>query len=111
LTRCTKHKSPNSVSDITIENNIHLNYKRKNKKTNTCPKQRRPTEEGECPPNMFLAENPHGDKCCYKIKKEKQTTKCPKIRLPINGNCPENYYLKQNKYGEPCCYKKTKKML
>ncbi len=103
------HKSPNINSNITIQNDIHLNYKRMVKKINTCPKKRRPNENDECPENMFLDKNPHGEKCCYKLKKKKTT--CPKIRMPINDKCPDGYYLKQNKQGEPCCYKMTKKHL
>jgi len=37
---------------------------------NTCPVKRRPTGEGNCPPDFpFMRKNPKGFECCYKKKK------------------------------------------
>jgi hypothetical protein len=108
-----KHKSPKYApeSDISVQANIGLNYKRINRKANTCPKPRRPDENGECPENMFKATNSHGDDCCYKTKRQPAISTCPKSRQPIDNKCKDGYYIKENKANEPCCYKETKKYL
>jgi len=42
-------------------------YKNKLIKKTTCPKKRRPDENGGCKENMFKRLNKHGDLCCYKF--------------------------------------------
>lgn len=50
--------------------NVPLRYIKKKKKTNSCPKPRRPDPAtGECPQeNMIAKKNPKGDLCCYKVR-------------------------------------------
>ena len=66
---------PNSAAShigITAEKNIMLGVKKQSKKkTNTCPKARRPNDAGDCKAGYENKKNAHGESCCYKIKKEK----------------------------------------
>jgi hypothetical protein len=119
-----------SNSMISIDEDITLKPPRKIKrKTNTCPKKRRPDKEtGLCPPEHILKTNLHGDECCYRERKtkdgkptkpkkvaepefvmdptQKYTVKgCAKDRRPVDGKCATGFRLKLNKQGSPCCFK------
>ncbi len=111
--------SAKSVIELDRHENIPLNKKtKKSKTTNTCPKKRRPDEEGMCPDDHYKKKNKQGFECCYKVGKKKSVktsnatgvkSSCPKNRIPVDGTCNEGFYLKKNKKGEDCCYKKHKK--
>lgn len=109
--------TPNtSPSPISIEENGRVVGKQRNqefKKTNTCPKPRRPNDAGRCPQNYVKRKNAHDDDCCYKIRPVKST--CPSKRRPVKDPetkkvaCKDkDQYLKKNKSGHECCYKKKK---
>ncbi len=117
----SKLKTPDSSkSDIELDrhDDVAINMKaKKNKTKNTCPKKRRPNEDGICPENTFKKKNKQGFECCYKVSKSKTVKKenqdkpkCPKNRIPVDGICKDGFVIKKNKQGEDCCYKKyTKK--
>lgn len=56
-----------SVDDDNVFENNRENAKDKQK--STCPKVRRPDEDGNCPPNMVNKRNKQGDECCYKVRR------------------------------------------
>lgn len=61
--------SKNSAISID-DDNVFDENNRKNaidKEKSTCPKARRPDEEGNCPPNTINRLNKKGDVCCYKV--------------------------------------------
>jgi hypothetical protein len=115
--------SPKSLDDsaksninlLERENVILKNNQKVKQKGSTCPKKRRPDEEGHCDDGYYKKNNSHGDECCYKNKKTqeknpgktiKKPTKCPADRLPdSNGNCKDGFKLKLNKGNMPCCFK------
>lgn len=64
--------SSNSESTVSVAgaDNLKLNRKGKREKgKNTCPKPRRPDDQGNCPVGTTKAKNNHGHDCCYKRKR------------------------------------------
>lgn len=130
-----KLDSPKSSSDSAKSNigllerediSLKKKYFQKNK-ASTCPKARRPNEEGHCNEGYYKKPNSHGDECCYKSKKNKKSSKvndnetlkkseviCPKENEPnwmkkVGEECKEGFKFKKNKSGVPCCFKIYKK--
>lgn len=97
----------NSIISLN-ENDIYLNKARQREAKNatTCPKKRRPDEQGNCQPGFYSKANPQGFPCCYKERKTKQAKTCARGKTPIDGECPEGYVIKPNKHNVLCCYKK-----
>lgn len=52
------------------KHNTYCCYKKNNTIKSTCPKKRRPDENGLCKNNLFKRKNKHGDECCYKFNKK-----------------------------------------
>jgi hypothetical protein len=83
---------------------------------NTCPKKRRPNEDGQCPEGHYKKLNAQSKECCYKVRKSRSQAKpkdpkqvCPAGRQPIEGQCPTGFKVKQNKHGVECCFKVYKR--
>lgn len=55
-----------SVISLDEEDNIKFNAKKRQQKTKTCPKKRRPDEHGNCPEGLFKRKNLYDEECCYK---------------------------------------------
>jgi hypothetical protein len=57
-----------SVLSLDLEDNHKLakSGKSQKRKKKTCPKKRRPDQDGNCPPGQFIRPNKHGELCCYK---------------------------------------------
>lgn len=124
-----------SIVSLNEEDNIMFHKRSITRKVKTCPKKRRPDNNGNCPPGEFKKLNPHGEMCCYKNRpaknvdeKKKERSKEPKQRQPRKtattsdavakkgcakgrstdeaGNCATGFYAKENKQGVVCCFKK-----
>lgn len=97
--------SAKSDLDLEEDDKSLLLYKHSmQKKTNSCPKKRRPKDD-KCPDKgYYMKKNKHGDLCCYKDKSTAQP-KCPKGRTPVDGKCEEGFVVKKNKKGQDCCFK------
>lgn len=54
-----------SVISVSDEDNLKLRNKGARKVKNTCPKPRRPDEDGNCKPGSIKKQNNHGHDCCY----------------------------------------------
>lgn len=106
-------KRTNSL--ISIDEDIHVARKvtRQKGERNTCPKPRRPDDNGRCLPGNYMKLNAKGHACCYKVRKAKlprnPTASCPSGRAPFDGKCPEGFKVKPNKHGVDCCFKLYKK--
>lgn len=107
-----KH-DPKVMSPVSIPASVLLKGRVLRKAKNTCPKQRRPTEDG-CPEGLVLRVNSHNHPCCYKMRGNKvepekpktQAASCPKPRRPdAKGNCPKGFEKRINHHGHECCYK------
>jgi len=67
-------QNDSAKSDIGLlerENILLKKIQFKKSKASTCPKKRRPNEEGHCNDGYYKKLNPHNDECCYKNKKTK----------------------------------------
>jgi hypothetical protein len=110
-----KNAGINSPISVT---NMELGDKKKVRKSNTCPKKRRPINL-KCPPSangIYIRKNPQGFDCCY-TKEEPAAAKpaaangtgtsCPSSRRPDkDGKCKDGYEPRKNAKGDMCCYKK-----
>lgn len=101
--------APDSAkSDLDLDEDdksIVLHKQQKKRKTNTCPKKRRPKDD-KCPDKgYYMKKNKHGDMCCYKDTAAAKQPKCAKGRTPVDGKCEDGFEVKKNKEGLDCCYK------
>ena len=65
--------SDKSMIDIPDDEDINLNKGAAGNKVqaSSCPKPRRPDDDGNCPEGMVLKNNKQGDACCYKVGRTK----------------------------------------
>jgi hypothetical protein len=62
------HIKKNPKGDDCCYKDSKVREKKVRDKATTCPKVRRPDEDGECATGFTLRKNNHGDDCCYKSK-------------------------------------------